>query len=161
MRPADAQRKSRATVGMLVGYESPLARKVAGDIWNGLSRAALEAGFTKTTALWESLRGDRGPSRAEGSLLNVFVVGQDRPEDIEAVGTVGDAGSSSLYGVVVAVPESPSPLAGALLYQGVERLTDSGVKAGLVEPALLHARPKECEAYARRLLERMVARRSN
>lgn len=160
MRPADVERKSEATVGMLVGYESPLARRVAGDIWNGLSRAALDAGFTKTTALWESLRGVRSPSR-EGSLLNVFVVGQDRPEDIEAVGAVGDAGSPSLYGVVVAVPESPSPLAGALLYQGVERLTDSGVKAGLVEPALLHARPKECEAYARRLLERMVARQPN
>jgi len=160
VRPANVERKSEATVGMLVGYESPLARRVAGDIWNGLSRAALDAGFTKTTALWESLHGDSGPSR-EGSLLNVFVVGQDRPEDIEAVGAVGDAGSPSLYGVVVAVPESPSPLAGALLYQGVERLTVYGVKAGLVEPALLHARPKECEAYARRLLERMVARQPN
>ena len=28
-----------------------------------------------------------------------------------------------------------------------------GVKAGLVEPALLHAAPVECERYARRLLE--------
>jgi hypothetical protein len=57
--------------------------------------------------------------------------------------------------VIVAVPERPSPLAGSLLYQGVERLTGNGVKAGMVEPALLHAIPAECERYARRLLERL------
>jgi hypothetical protein len=43
-------------VAIVVDYESPLARRVAGDVWSGLSRAALEAGFTKTTALWKSLR---------------------------------------------------------------------------------------------------------
>ena len=59
--------------------------------------------------------------------------------------------------VVVAVPHRPSPLTGSLLYQGVQRLTDAGVKAGMVEPALLHAVPEECERYARRLLERIRA----
>ncbi|MDP9480417.1 MAG: hypothetical protein M3R38_32945, partial [Actinomycetota bacterium] len=75
----------QATIGILVDYESPLARRVAGDVWSGLSRAALEAGFTKTTALWESLRetqsaadpGERGP------LVRVFAVGQDRPDAID------------------------------------------------------------------------------
>jgi hypothetical protein len=37
----------------------------------------------------------------------------------------------------------------------VERLTRTGVKAGMIEPALLHAVPAECERYARRLLERL------
>jgi hypothetical protein len=57
--------------------------------------------------------------------------------------------------VVVAVPDRPSPLAGSLLYQGVERLTEEGVKVGAVEPALLHALAKECESYAKRILERL------
>jgi hypothetical protein len=57
--------------------------------------------------------------------------------------------------VIVAVPDEPSPLAGSLLYQGVERLTGAGIKVGMVEPALLHAVPVECERYARRLLERL------
>ena len=140
-------------------YESPLARRVAGDVWSGLSRAALESGFTKTTALWESLR-ENDATGTEGSpespLVHVFAVGQDRPDAIDAVGTLlGDPGSSRLYGIVVAVPDRPSPLAGSLLYQGVERLTGSGVRAGMVEPALLHAVPEECERYARRLLERL------
>jgi hypothetical protein len=142
---------SEAAVGILVDYESPLARRVAGDIWSGLSRAALEAGYTKITALWESLE-ER--EEREGLLAHVFAVGQDRPEAIDAVGAIGDRSASRLYGVVVAVPDKPSPLAGSLLYQGVQRLTDSGVKAGMVEPALLHAVPEECERYARRLLER-------
>jgi hypothetical protein len=60
-----------------------------------------------------------------------------------------------LYGVVVAAPTRTNPLAGSLLYQGVGRLTESGVRAGMVEPALLHASPVECERYARRLLERL------
>jgi hypothetical protein len=144
---------SEATVGILVDYESPLARRVAGDVWSGLSRAALEAGFTKTTALWESLRETRSP--LEGPPVNVFAIGQDRPDAIDGVGAVGDPGAPQLYGVIVAVPGKPSPLAGSLLYQGVERLTGTGVKASMVEPALLHAVPAECERYARRLLERL------
>lgn len=143
------------TVGILVDYESPLARRVAGDVWSGLSRAALAAGFTKTTARWESLRETESPTDSEGPLVHVFAVGQDRPDAIDAVGALGEPGSSRLYGLVVAVPDRPSPLAGSLLYQGVERLTGSGVKAGMVEPALLHAVPEECERYARRLLERL------
>ena len=144
---------SEARVGIFLDYESPLASRVAGDVWSGLSRAALEAGFTKTTANWESLREAR--SLTEGPHVHVFAIGQDRPEAIDAVGAVGDPGAPRLYGVIVAVPSKPSPLAGSLLYQGVERLTGTGVKAGMVVPALLHAIPAECERYARRLLERL------
>jgi hypothetical protein len=144
---------SEAAVGILVDYESPLARRVAGDIWSGLSRAALEAGYTRITALWESLR--ESPRISEDPLIHIFAVGQDRPDAVDAVGVVGDPADPHLYGLVVAVPDRPSPLAGSLLYQGVQRLTDSGVKAGMVEPALLHAVPEECERYARRLLERL------
>jgi hypothetical protein len=118
---------SEATVGILVDYESPLARRVAGDVWSGLSRAALEAGFTKTTALWKSLRETRSP--LEGPPVNVFAIGQDRPDAIDGVGAVGDPGAPHLSG--------------------------TGVKASMVEPALLHAVPAECERYARRLLERL------
>ena len=137
-------------------YESPLARGVAGRIWSGLSVAALDAGYTKTTALWESLRASRSSEILEGSQVHIFAVGQDRPDAIDAVRPVGDLGSSHLYGVVVAVPDRPSPLAGSLLYQGVERRTGRGVKVGVVEPALLHALPKECESYAKRILERLT-----
>jgi len=143
---------SEATVGILVDYESPLARRVAGVVWSGLSRAALEAGFTKSTALWASLRETRSPTDLEGPLVHVFAIGQDRPDAIDAVGAIG---APHLYGIVVAVPDQPSPLAGSLLYQGVERLTGTGVKVGMVEPALLHAIPAECERYARHLLERL------
>ncbi len=146
---------SEATVGILVDYESPLARRVAGDVWSGLSRAALEAGFTKTTALWESLRESRIGTGPDGPSLHIFAIGQDRPDAIDDVGAIGDPSAPRLYGVIVAVPDKPSPLAGSLLYQGVERLTQAGVKAGLVEPALLHAVPAEGERYARRLLERL------
>lgn len=146
----------RPTVGIFVDYESPLARGVAGRIWSGLSVAAFDAGYTKTTALWESLRAPRSWERLEEPRVHIFAVGQDRPDAIDAVRPVGgDLGVSCLYGVVVAVPDRPSPLAGSLLYQGVERLTRDGVKAGAVEPALLHALPRECESYARRLLERL------
>jgi hypothetical protein len=138
---------------MCVDYESPLARRVAGDVWSGLSRAALAAGFTKTTALWESLREGR-PESSQTPPVQVFAIGQDRPDAVDAVGAPGWA-DGVLYGVVVAVPDRTNPLAGSLLYQGVGRLTDAGVKAGLVEPALLHASPVECERYARRLLERL------
>ena len=146
---------SKAAVGILVDYESPLARMVAGDIWSGLSRAALEVGYARITALWESLRevGDGGATK--GPLVYIFAVGQDRPDAVDAIEAVGDPASLNLYGVVVAVPDRPSPLTGSLLYQGVQRLTGAGVKAGMVEPALLHAVPEECERYARRLLERL------
>ncbi len=136
-------------------YESPLARRVAGDVWSGLSRAALEAGLTKTTALWGGLRETRNATDPGGSSVHVFAVGQDRPDAIDAIGAIGDPSEPRLYGVVVAVPDRPSVLAGSLLYQGVERLTQTGVKAGMVEPALLHPVPAECERYARRLLERL------
>lgn len=141
-------------MGILVDYESPLARRVAGDVWSGLHRAALEAGFTKTTAVWESLREDRSGS-LEGPPVHVFAVGQDRPDAVDAVRAVGGT-DGILYGLIVAVPDRPSPLAGSLLYQGVGRLTDAGVKVGMVEPALLHATPLECERYARRLLDRLL-----
>jgi hypothetical protein len=144
---------SEATIGIFVDYESPLASRVAGDVWSGLSRAALEAGFTKTKANWESLREARVPT--EGPPLHLFAIGQDRPDAIDAVGAIGDPAAPHLYGVIVAVPSKPSPLAGSLLYQGVGRLIRTGVKAGMVEPALLHAVPAECERYARRLLERL------
>jgi hypothetical protein len=144
-----------AAVGILVDYESALARRVAGDVWSGLSRVALEAGLSKTTAHWESLRETQGSTDSEGPRLTVFAIGQDRPDAIDAVGADGDPSSQRLYGVVVAVPVKPSPLAGSLLYQGVGRLTETGVKAGMVEPALLHTSPVECERYARRLLERL------
>lgn len=137
-------------------YESPLARQVASGIWSGLSRAALDAGYTKTTALWESLREGSGSDRAEGCRVHVFAIGQDRPEAIDAVGEIADPEDSGLYGLVVAVPEQASPLAGPLLYQGVQRLTEVGIKVGLVEPALLHSRRRECDAYAKRLLERLT-----
>ena len=143
-----------SAVGIFVDYESPLARQVAGDVWSGLSRAALDAGDTSITARWRSLREAENTQDPEGRRVHVFAIGQDRPDGIDAVGAVG-GGEAALYGLVVAVPDRPSPLAGSLLYQGVERLTDSGVKAGLVEPALLHAAPVECERYARRLLERL------
>jgi hypothetical protein len=140
-------------VGILVDYESQLARRVAGDIWSGLSRAALEGGHVRITAFWESLREIR--RIPEHPRIHVFAVGQDRPDAVDAIEAVGDPKAPRLYGVVVAVPDRPSPLAGSLLYQGVQRLTDSGVRAGAVEPALLHAVPEECESYARRLLERL------
>lgn len=141
-------------MGISVDYESQLARHVAGDVWSGLYKAALEAGFTKSTAVWESLREGRLEG-LDGPPIHVFAVGQDRPDVIDAVGAVGGT-DGVLYGLIVAVPDRPSPLAGPLLYQGVGRLTDAGVKAGMVEPALLHASPVECERYARRLLERLL-----
>jgi hypothetical protein len=137
-----------------VDYESPLASRVAGEVWSGLSRTALGAGFTKTTALWQSLRETRGPTAPEGTSAYIFALGQDRPEAIDAISAI-DASTPHLYSVIVAVPDKPSPLAGSLLYQGVGRLTQSGVKAGMVEPALLHALPTECERYARHLFQRL------
>ena len=144
-----------ATIGILVDYDSALAQRVAGAVWSGISRVALDAGHARTTALWESLRETRKPEHPEGPTIHVFVVGQDLPDAVDAVGEKAFTEASHLYGVVVAVPEQASPLAGSLLYQGVERLTDAGVRPGNVEPALLHAVPEECERYARRLLERL------
>ena len=138
---------------MCVDYESQLARRVASDVWSGLSRAALAAGFTKTTVVWESLREGR-PERSGPPAVQVFALGQDRPDAVDAIGGSGRA-DGVLYGVVVAIPTRTNPLAGSLLYQGVGRLTDAGVKAAMVEPALLHASPVECERYASRLLERL------
>ena len=148
---------SEPRVGIFVDYDSSLARGVAGKIWSGLSAAALGSGYTRATALWESLRTTRSPEMLEGSRVHVFVVGQDRPDAIDCIAPTGNnAEVVHLYGVVVAVPDRPSPLSGSLLYQGVERLKKGGVRAGLVEPALLHALPEECESYARRLLERLT-----
>jgi hypothetical protein len=146
---------SEAAVGILVDYESPLARRVAGDIWSGLSRAAPEAGHARITAHWESLRDVGVGSARRETLIYIFAVGQDRPDAVDAITAVGEPADARLYGVVVAVPYRPSPLTGSLLYQGVQRLTEAGVRAGMVEPALLHAVPEECERYARRLLSRL------
>jgi hypothetical protein len=143
------------SIGIFVDYGSPLARGVAGEIWSGLSVAALGSGYIKATALWESLRTPRSPERLGELRAYVFVVGQDRPDFVDAIGPAGDMEMPRLYGVVVAVPDRPSPLSGSLLYQGVERLKGGGVKASLVEPALLHALPRECESYAKRLIERL------
>ena len=144
-----------AAVGILVDYESPLAREVAGTVWGGLSSAALRAGYTRTTALWESLQAPGGEKKLEGSVIYIFAVGQDRPDAVDAIRPVGVGDASHLYGVVAAIPERPSPLAGSLLYQGVGKLIEGGVRAGAIEPALLRALPKECESYAKRLLERL------
>ncbi|HSL01242.1 MAG TPA: hypothetical protein VK869_12975 [Rubrobacteraceae bacterium] len=146
---------SDASVAIFVDYESPLARRVAGDVWSGLWRAALDTGYTTTTALWESLGEMQGPEKLGDPPVCVFVLGQDRPDAVDALGALGEPETSRLYGLVVAIPDRPSPLAGSLLYQGVQRLTDAGVRAGLVEPALLHALPEECERYARQVLARL------
>jgi hypothetical protein len=146
---------SGLTVSILVDYEGPLAREVAGKIWPGLSVAAVDNTSAKATALWESLTASKGPERLGESRVHIFVVGQERPDAIDGVRPVGDPRSSCLYGVVVAVPELPNPLAGSLLYQGVERLVEGGVKTGTVEPALLRAFLEECASYANRLLERL------
>ena len=143
-------------IAIFVDYESPLSRGVAEMIWSGLSAAALGSGYTRATVLWDSLRATRSTDTLEGSRVHVFVVGQDRPDAIDAIAPAGGTELTHLYGIVVAVPDRPSPLSGSLLYQGVERLKEGGVKAGLVEPALLHALPDECESYARRLLERLT-----
>lgn len=146
------------TVNILVDYEGPLARRVAGDLWAGLSRATLDAGsgHTKTTALWDSLREPSEPETHDIS-ARIFVLEQDLPEAVDSLETV--RGQEPLYGLVLAVPDRPSPLAGSLLYQGVERLKECGVRAGCIEPALLRAKPEECERYAGKLLERMKVNR--
>lgn len=144
-----------ARVGIFVDYESPLARRVAGDIWSGISRAALGTGYDKTTALWRNLDKPGEAEKLEGALAHIFVLGQDRPEVVDKIGANAPEGSD-LCGVVVAVPNNPSPLSGALLYQGVDRLTGVGVRAGNILPALVPVMPKiESEAYTAKLLERL------
>ncbi len=147
----------RETISIIVDYESPLARRVAGDIWSCLSRAALEAGHARVAALWESLEAPGSPESSPQAGVRVFVLGQDRPEAVDRVGAVvARSGEARLHGVVVAVPEQPSPLSGALLYQGVEGVTRSGARAGDVLPALVPVAPlTECEAYTARLFERL------
>jgi hypothetical protein len=142
------------TVSMLVDYEGALARRVAGEVWGGLSRAALDggAGYTKTTAVWDSLRETAGTEASEAA-VRIFVLDQEFPEAVDSLESV--AGGAPLHGLVLAVPDRPNPLAGSLLYQGVERLKESGVKPGCIEPALLRAEPGECERYAGKLLERL------
>lgn len=147
---------SNVSVGLFVDYESLLAREVAAYLWSGLSRAVLAAGYTRTTALWESLRERSVLENLEGPGVHVFVLGQDRPDATDALGPVADPDQPHLYGCVLAVPDRPSPLAGSLLYQGVGRLTAAGVRSGYVEPALLHPSKQECEAYAAHLLQRLA-----
>ncbi|MGH3087659.1 MAG: hypothetical protein ACRDSJ_10140 [Rubrobacteraceae bacterium] len=152
---------TNARVGIFVDYESALAKSVAEGVWSGLSRAALDSGHAKISTFWESLDSDdvialatSRPPSAEREIA-IFAIGQDRPDAMDEIEVL--PGDPSIYGLVVAVPDMPSPLAGSLLYQGVERLKSKGVKVGAVEPALLHAAPTECESYARRLLERLRA----
>lgn len=144
----------QTTVNMLVDYEGPLARQVAGELWSALSRAALSSGVghTKTTALWDDLYNQSEPEVTEVS-ARIFVIEQDHPEAVDDLKPLQS--HDVLYGVVLAIPERPSPLAGSLLYQGVERLKESGVRAGNIEPALLGGGPEECERYAAKLLERL------
>lgn len=144
----------QTTVNMLVDYEGPLARRVAGELWSSLSRAALSsgAGHTKTTALWDDLYTPSEPDGTEVS-VRIFVIEQDRPEAVDNLEPLQDR--DTLYGLVLAIPERPSPLAGSLLYQGVERLKESGVRAGNIEPALLGGGPEECGRYAAKLLDRL------
>jgi hypothetical protein len=147
---------SSVSVGLFVDYESQLAREVARHVWTGLSRGVLAAGYTRTTALWESLREREVLDNLDGPSVHVFVLGQDHPDAADALGPVANPDQPHLYGCVLAVPDRPSPLAGSLLYQGVGRLTAAGVRPGYVEPALLHPSKQECEAYASRLLQRLA-----
>jgi hypothetical protein len=140
------------TFNMLVDYEGQLARRVAGELWSGLSRAALGAGHTKTTAFWDSLRSPSEPESQEIA-ARIFVMEQGLPEAVDALEPLRRP--DALYGLVLALPDTPSPLSGSLLYQGVERLKEAGVRAGNIEPALLGNRPEECERYAGKLLERL------
>ena len=146
----------KETVVISVDYESPSAHRVARDVWSALSRTALNSGLAGITARWESLQKQEVVSKLEDSPAHVFIIGQDRPEAVELIDVPGNPGVARLYGVVVATPERPSPLSGALLYQGVERLTAKGVRAGAILPALVPLSPKtEGEAYVARLFGRL------
>ena len=87
---------SGLTVSILVDYESPLAREVAGDIWAGLSAAVVDTASAKATALWESLSTPKGPERLGESRVHIFVVGREHLDAIDAVHLVCDPGSSCL-----------------------------------------------------------------
>ena len=142
-----------------VDFEGELAKVVASGISTGLSRAALRAGESrvKSTVLWESLQ-EPQEDREQNPDLRVFILEQNRPDAVDALaGAVGE-GEGCLYGLVVAVPQQRSPLAGALLYRAVEHLKEAGVRPGRIEPALLHGLPVECERYCGRLLERIGER---
>ncbi len=145
---------SETTVGIFADGTSPLARRVAGEVWSGLSRAALDGGHDRISARWKDLREDDEP---EGLPVRIVVLGQDRPDAVDA--TVA-TGALRLCGLVLAVPQRPSPLAGSLLYQGVENLVGTGLSVGVIEPALLRVSPAECERYARRFLARLTALQS-
>ncbi|CAN5858940.1 hypothetical protein BH23ACT11_BH23ACT11_20220 [soil metagenome] len=146
----------KETVVISVDYESPPAQRVARDIWSAFSRRALNSGFDGITARWEALKEHEDASGYGDPVVCIFVVGQDRPEAVERIRAFGDSESSPLYGVIVATPVRPSPLSGSLLYQGLERLTATGIRAGAVLPALVPVSPKtEGEAYAARLFERL------
>lgn len=144
----------RTTINMLVDYEGALARRVAGDVWSGLSRAALDggAGYVETTTTWDSLREPSEMENPEAAAC-IFVLDQEHPEAVDALERVSEG--QVLCGLVLAVPDRPNPLAGSLLYQGVERLQERGVKPGCIEPALLRADPAECARYAGKLLGRL------
>lgn len=146
------------TVQLLVDYEGALARRVAGDLWAALSKAALEAGagHTKTIARWDSLRAP-GDAESSEATMRIHVMQQDHPEAVELLRAAPDGGV--LYGIVVAVPDRPNPLAGSLLYQGVERLKENGVKAKDIEPVLLSTGTEECGRYALKLIERLQIHR--
>lgn len=144
----------QTTVNMLVDYEGPLACRVAGELWSALSRASLAsgAGHTKTTALWDDLYTPSEPDGTEIS-VRIFVIEQGHPEAVDTLEPLQT--QDMLYGLVLAIPERPSPLAGSLLYQGVERLKEAGVRAGNIEPALLGGGSDECGRYAAKLLKRL------
>lgn len=146
----------KETVIISVDYESPSAYQVARDVWASLSRTALDSGLAGITARWEILREQETVSDIGDSAACIFIVGQDRPEAVAHIAAPGGPGPPRLYGVVVATPAGPSPLAGSLLYQGVGRLNDEGVRAGAVLPALIPTFPKtEGEAYVARILSRL------
>lgn len=151
--------------GIFVDYKSEFARGVAETVWSGLSRAASASpGGGKVSTYWDgidrrdviAIMSSKGPPRIREWEVSIFVVGQDRPDAIDEITPLENpSGETGLCGVIVATPESASPLAGPLLYQGVERLKERSVKTGNIEPALLRAYPDECEAYARQILERL------
>ena len=122
-------------MGILVDYESPLARRVAGDIWSGLSRAALEGGHVRITAFWESSREIR--RIPEHPRIHVFAVGQDRPDAIDAIEAVGDPRAPASM-----ASWSPSPT-GRALWPGLslpgraapDRLGRQGRRGGARAPA--------------------------
>ncbi|AHY48046.1 Hypothetical Protein RradSPS_2763 [Rubrobacter radiotolerans] len=154
-----------ARVAIYVDYNSQLAKSVAESIWSGLTRSAAQSGGGRISTYWDGLdprnvlklATSRSP-RPEGAERGVviFAVGQDRPDAVDDIPVADLSGTErTIFGLVVAVPEPQSPLAGPLLYQGVERLTNGGVRMGDIEPALLRSASAECESYAERLMERL------